>query len=37
MNERVKECIAYYLNNIYTDQYNEAKNKAYADGEQIHL
>ncbi len=37
MNKRVKECIAYYLNNIDTDQYKEAKNKAYVDGEKVHL
>ena len=36
MDKRVKECIAYYLKNIDTEQYKSEKNKAYANGEKVH-
>lgn len=37
MDKRVKECINYYLNNIDSEKYNEAKIKSDAAGELVHL
>ncbi|MDD3882838.1 MAG: hypothetical protein PHI27_11410 [Eubacteriales bacterium] len=37
MDKRTKECIEYYLKNIGTEKYIEAKNKAHIESRKNHL